>query len=293
MRSRWVIQAGLPPTTDIPTGDKRGESHHEDGGRDLERSGHKPRKLATTKCGGARNRPSPENLGEKRPCQSMPGQSLGLGAVRECISLVTAGGLCSCVPAAPGGTRFQLRAPGPSAPRPSHAPGHPRGSRALLGAGRGAVSGCHLPVFLLPALSFHFLVTPSCPWSSFPPAQVHNASTLLGGSARIPRPLSKDATGPWGLGDPFRTSRVPSLAHRGFEGGARVKTDVGLSPDTVPRAAFCFASSHHGPPRPTFSRSWPPEIGSSASLRRVGTAPESRTAGRLGEGPELINSHTL
>lgn len=209
--------------TDIPTGDKRGESHHEDGSRDLERSGHKPRKLATTKCGGARNRPSPENLGEKRPCQSMPGQSLGLGAVRECISLVTAAGLCSCVPAAPGGTRFQLRAPGPWAPRPSHAPGNPRGSRALLGAGHGAVSGCHLPVFLLPALSFHFLVTPSCPWSSFPPAQVHNASMLPGGSARIPRPLSKDATGPWGLGDPFRTSRVPSLAHRGFEGGGAGK----------------------------------------------------------------------
>lgn len=82
-----------------------------------------------------------------------------------------------------------------------------RVERALPAPGSQALSAAvTLPMVLLPGLPFRFLGTPSCPWPSFPWAQVRNASAPPGGSARIPRPPSTDAAGTWGLGGTFRTS---------------------------------------------------------------------------------------
>lgn len=209
MTSRWVIQVGLCPMTNIPTGDERGKSHPEDGGRDLERSGRKPRKLATTKCGGARNRrspPRPEPPGKKRPGQCPDG--LAASERREDAfplrRAARSGLLCSCRRRKHTLPRSGPHGPALRAPRTALSS---RVERALPAPGSQALSAAvTLPMVLLPGLPFRFLGTPSCPWPSFPWAQVRNASAPPGGSARIPRPPSTDTAGTWGLGGTFRTS---------------------------------------------------------------------------------------
>lgn len=148
----------------------------------------------------------PRTSGKKRPGQCPDG--LAASERREGAfplrRAARSGLLCSCRRRKHTLPRSGPHGPALRAPRTALSS---RVERALPAPGSQALSAAvTLPMVLLPGLPFRFLGTPSCPWPSFPWAQVHNASAPPGGSARIPRPPSTDATGTWGLGGTVRTS---------------------------------------------------------------------------------------
>ena len=102
----------------------------------------------------------------------------------------------------------------------------------LLSACQGFHSGSHISHIVSPIALVSFS---GCPWSSLQHSST--ASTLQGLSARVPRPLFKDATETLGLGLRFKWSLYSPLpAHMGFE--VRLKTDLDLLPKTAPRASL-------------------------------------------------------